>query len=190
VFEWFDERFTDYYADLVLVQSRMIDVPTFLRKIEKLLARSAYFTVAPVFQRQSMMQASRSRGTNRFGVYDRGWAAAFCLDGLIQQASRGARALDDMMRALHERFALENRPFSRDDFVNVASSTAGTCISEFVARHIAGPEPLPLPECLARAGLQGAFQRYAAELWITPLEEPTEAQRAAFQRMVAGPGGE
>ena len=187
VFEWFDEGFTDYYADLALVQSGIIEPATFLRKAEKVLGRYAYWTVAPVFQRQSMFDASPRRGTNRFGVYDGGWAAAFCLDGLVQEASGNARALDDVMRSLHERFALLDHPFSREDFVSVASQAAGTSLADFFARHIAGVEPLPLEACLARAGLEGAFQRYAGELWIAPSEAPSAMQSAIFRRIVEGP---
>jgi predicted metalloprotease with PDZ domain len=186
VFEWFDEGFTDYYADLALVQSRLIEPDVFVRKMEKVLARYAYFTVAPAFERQSLFEASRRRGTNRFGVYDGGWAAAFCIDGLIQEASGGRHALDDLMRALHERFALIDRPFSRADFVQLASELSGRDLASFFDRHIAGSEALPLEDCLARAGYEGAFQRYAGELWINPVSSPSTMQRMTQQRILGG----
>ena len=87
----------------------------------------------------------------------------------------------------HAQPALPGRPFARDNFVAAASDAAGTSLAEFFQRHIAGPEPLPLEACLARAGLQGAFQRYAGELWITPLEAPSPQQAAIFSRIVKGP---
>jgi predicted metalloprotease with PDZ domain len=187
VFEWFDEGFTDYYADLALVQSGLIQPDVFVRKMEKVLARYAYFTVAPAFQRQTMFEASRRRGMNRFGVYDGGWAAAFCLDGLIQESSGGARALDDLMRALHEQFALADRAFTREDFIRVLSEVAGADLAGFFHRHIAGTEPLPLEACLARAGYEGAFQRYAGELWINPVASPSLMQTATQRRILMGP---
>jgi predicted metalloprotease with PDZ domain len=187
VFEWFDEGFTDYYASLALVQSGLIQPAVFERKMEKVLARYAYFTVAPAFPRQTMFEASRHRGMNRFGVYDGGWAAAFCLDGLIQESSRGARALDDLMRALHEQFALADRAFTREDFIRVLSEVAGADLSGFFHQHIAGTEPLPLEACLARAGYEGAFQRYAGELWINPVASPSLMQTATQRRILMGP---
>jgi predicted metalloprotease with PDZ domain len=189
VYELFDEGFTDYYADLALAQSGLLDSAMFLRKMEKVLARYVYFTVAPVYQRQTMMEASRRRGANRFGVYDGGWAAAFCLDGLIQEGSNGARALDDALGTLHERFGLAGHPFAAEDFVAAVSEAAGRDLADFFRRHVAGPAPFPLEACVARAGLEGAFQRYAGELWIAPVAEPSAAQRGVLRRTLRGPGG-
>ncbi len=187
VWEWFDEGFTDYYADQALVQSGFVDAAMYLRKAEKVMGRYAYYTVASVYERQNAFEASRNKGRNRFGVYDGGWATAFCLDGLIQEKSGGARALDDAMRTLHERYALHDRPFTRAEFVEAMSEAAGADLGDFFRRYVDGQEPLPLADCLDRAGLEGAFQDYAADVWITPLAAPTETQQRIFRRITEGP---
>jgi predicted metalloprotease with PDZ domain len=183
-FEWFDEGFTDYYADLALVRSGLIDRVTFLRKMEKVMARYAYFTTASVFERLSMAEASRAKGRNRFGVYDAGWSTAFCLDVTIRRNTNGQRTLDDFMRLLYARYGLTNLRFSAVDFVQAATEIAGQNLEPFFNDHVFGKQPLPLRECLLSAGLEGAFQPYAAELWISPDPKATPAAKDLFDQLV------
>jgi len=184
-FEWFDEGFTDYYADLALVQGGLISHESFLVKMEKVMGRYGYFVWSPLFQAKSLAAASANKGRNRFGVYDGGWAAAFCLDVMIQQHTGGRRTLDDFMRTLYDRFALTARAFTLDDLSKTASDVAGADLRAFFHDHVTEPAPLPLEQCLAGAGLEGAFQQYAAELWLSPDPHATPEATAVLARIMS-----
>jgi predicted metalloprotease with PDZ domain len=183
--EWFDEGFTDYYADMALVQEGLVSPDAFLRKLEKVLARYRYFQVAPVFPRLSLAEASRHKGRYRFGVYDGGWSLAFCLDTAILESTGGEKSLDDLMRELYRRFALVDRAFTLDDLVALARDLGGDEATRLIIGSVEGAEGLPLPACLERVGLTGEFQPYADELWIYHDPDAGPDANRNFGRLVA-----
>lgn len=180
-FEWFDEGFTDYYADLTLVQEGLIESTDFMRKMEKVMARYGYFVWTSVFPRVSLAEASRNKGRNRFAVYDGGWSAAFCLDVRIRKSTDDRRSLDDLMRLLYDRFAKTHSRFTILQLAAAVRETTGDDLDDFFNRHVLADVPLPLEDCLQDVGLEGAFQQYAAELWLSqdPLADPAERKRWA-----------
>ena len=184
--EWFDEGFTDYYADLALAQTGMASEEMFFRKMEKVIGRYVYTKYSSLFPAQSLAEASSNKGRYRFAVYDGGWVAAFCLDTSILAASEGARSLDDVMRSLYDRFAIPDHSFTLEELQQRASEVARLDFTEFFSRHVHGSEILPVEDCLHAIGLEGYFQPYAAELWLTQREGAGEAERKLRRWIVDG----
>ncbi len=184
--EWFDEGFTDYYADLSLVQANLMTEEQFHRKLEKVIGRYVYSKFSSLFPAQSLAEASANKGRYRFAVYDGGWAAAFCLDTAILAASGGARSLDDVMRLLYRRFALPNRAFTLKELESTASEAAGLDLGDFFSRHVHGEKTLPVEQCLQSIGLEGHFQPYAAELWITARTGASEVENQLHSWVLDG----
>jgi predicted metalloprotease with PDZ domain len=166
--QWFSEGFTDYFATQALLEGRLITPDLFREKMEKILGLYFYFRVAPAFEGISLRQAGEKKGLHRLGVYDGGWAVAFCLDQLIRERTRGTRSLATFMNLMYERFGLTGRKYSFDDLVAVASETGGTDLRDFFARYVSGTEMLPVKESLALAGYRAYTQYYDGELYIVP----------------------
>jgi predicted metalloprotease with PDZ domain len=179
--QWFSEGFTEYYANLALVNGGVVDEAGFVKKLEQHLANYLYFMSAPPFAGVTLRQAGSAKGTNRLGVYDGGWATAFVLDNRIRSATDGARSLDDYMGVLFEAHALTGEPYVFDDLVAHLVDVAGPELEGFLEAHVDGREVLPVVETLRAYGLIGLSKPYAGELYVLPDEEAGEDERAEWR---------
>jgi len=175
---WVAEGFTEYYANVTLAREAVIAQELFLKKAERHLGNYLYFMTAPAFPRISLAEAGVNTGANRFGVYDGGWAVAFCLDGLIRERSGDRASLDDFMRALWRRFRSGEGDYTVASLDALADELAGASLGGFLTRYTTGLERLPVRGCLERVGLTGAFKGYAAEAFLAPGVDATPAARA------------
>lgn len=176
--QWFNEGFTEYFANKTLVKDALISDDLFIRKMENHLGMYSFFKASPVFQGISILESGKQKGYNRPGVYDGGWAVAFCLDMNIQTATNSARSIDDFMRAMYKEFGLRGMEYTVQDIAAVASETAGADQTEFFERYVKGTEALPLKACLGAAGFEGFSKDYAAEFYVFPVLHPTREQLA------------
>lgn len=149
---WVSEGITDYYADLTLVRSGLIDETGFLEavlaKIESVANRP------PTALEDASLQAwiGIADGTADL-YYDKGSLVGLALDILIRDASNGAQSLDAVMRELWNSTWKQGRGFTHDDFWNaVARATRGRSFGDFERRYIDGREGFPWEEWLPRAG--------------------------------------
>ncbi len=149
---WMSEGITDYYADLALVRSGLMDEPGFLAntlgKIESVVARPATSLEDASFQTWIGMRD----GTGDL-YYDKGSLAGLALDILIRDASNSERSLDHVMRDLYTNTYKKGRGFTHDDVWNaVARATRGRAWGDFERRYIDGREPFPWAQWLPRGG--------------------------------------
>ncbi|HEX8746711.1 MAG TPA: PDZ domain-containing protein, partial [Pyrinomonadaceae bacterium] len=95
--------------------------------------------------------------------YQKGETIGIVLDLLIRGRTRGAKSLDDVMRAMYRRFYLESpnatyylrgRGYTGEDFERVATEVAGFDLHDFFERHVRRAETPPYDEALAFAGLR------------------------------------
>jgi len=86
--------------------------------------------------------------------YDKGAIVGLLLDLEIRRRSNGARALDDVMRALYTDFFKQNRNFTPADFQRAAERAAGAGLEEFFRRYVRGREELDYDAALSWAGLR------------------------------------
>lgn len=149
---WVSEGITDYYADLALLRSGLIDEPGFLAitlgKMESVAARPATSLEDASLQTWVGMRD----GTGDL-YYDKGSLAGLALDILIRDASDNARGLDHVMRELYTTTYKKDRGFTHDDLWNaVARATRGRAWGDFERRYIDGREPFPWAQWLPRGG--------------------------------------
>jgi predicted metalloprotease with PDZ domain len=149
---WISEGVTDYYADLALVRSGLLDEPGFLAntlgKIESVAARPATSLEDASFQTWLGMRD----GTGDL-YYDKGSLAGLALDILIRDASDNSRSLDHVMRELYTDTYKKGRGFTHDDVWNaIARATRGRAFGDFERRYIDGRDAYPWAQWLARGG--------------------------------------
>lgn len=185
--QWFTEGFTEYYANLALVRRKLIDDELFVKKMENILGLYLYFNASPAFDGATLKEAGAKKGRYRLGVYDGGWAAAFCLDVTIRDETKGAKSLDDMMRLMYQRFGLTGKKYCYEDLVAAASEIVGRDMSDFFKKYIEGKERLPILDCLKRSGFEGFTQFYDGEIYIKKSSGATAGQ-LKIQRSWLGTG--
>ena len=184
--QWFSEGFTEYFANLALVQEGLISKDLFIKKIENHLGLYLYFKEAPAFEGATLKEAGSRKGRYRLGVYSGGWAVAFALDVLIRSETNNRKSLVDFMRLMHERFGLTGRQYRYEDLVSLASETAGRNLDDFFKKYVEGKASLPVQDYLKQIGLNGYTQFYDGEFFIVDAPATTVGQRRLQQSILIG----
>jgi predicted metalloprotease with PDZ domain len=156
---WAFEGFTSYYDDLTLVRCGLIDAERYL----ELLGRTITTVLrAPGRDVQSVAESSFDAWIKYYrqdentpnavvSYYGKGALVGCALDLTLRRG--GLATLDDLMRALWQRYGRENRGVPEDGIARLASELAGRDLSDFFARHVDGTEDLPLAALLADFGV-------------------------------------
>ncbi len=181
--QWFSEGFTEYFANLALIQQHLITEETYLKKMEKNLGLYAYYNWS---SDASLKQAGANKGRNRLGVYHGGWAIAFFLDVTIREETNNKRNLEDYMRLLYERFGLTGKPYRYEDLVNAASEIVGRDMSSFFKKYVEGNELAPVEDYLKRAGFDGYLIPDDGELFISKSPVSSAKASAIQQGILSG----
>jgi len=159
---WFAEGVTSTYSDYTLVRtgiwSKNMYYAALGRQISELEARPAnawqsaeqssldtWFENSPVYNRPE----------NSVSYYTKGAVLGVLLDLWIRQQTNNARSLDDMMRAMNEKFGKTGKPYrDHEDLELVCTETAGTSCKEFFDNYVSGTKPFPYDEYFGFAGLK------------------------------------
>ena len=156
---WFSEGLSVFYGDLLL---RRAGLPTFdstrTARLEGLVAR---YLASPGHAQLSAERVSQaayntepgSLGDYVAGTHLQGELIGTMLDLIVRDATRGARSIDDVMRAMLERFSGE-RGFLGRDVERTVSDVCGCDVSAFFAAHVRTGHPIDFDRYLALAGLR------------------------------------
>ena len=163
---WLFEGFTSYYDDLTIVRSGIVDVSTYLHQLAQ--------TVNNVSRgrgrfKQSIAEASFDAGIKYYrqdentpnalvSYYTKGSLVALALDLTIRLGTDNHRSLDDVMRALWQRYG---RDFYDSNSVGITDLQAeaiieeisGLDLQEFFTKYIYGTVEIPLANLFARFGI-------------------------------------
>jgi predicted metalloprotease with PDZ domain len=147
---WMSEGFTDYYARLLLVRQGLLSGDDFLDDLRQRMARYVW-RGADI----GLQEAGDAKFDNTTLVYEGGSLAALCLDLQFRAATANRKSLDDLMKTLYAEFGGGRRPkVTIPDVIRLASRVTGESIADFFARHVSGPETLPLTESLGLAAIR------------------------------------
>ncbi len=158
---WAFEGITSYYDDLALVRSGLISTKDYLQllgetatrvwraggRLKQSLAESS-FDAWTKFYRQD-----ENSPNSIVSYYTKGALVALALDLTIRRASGDARSLDDVMRALWERYGKGGIGVPEEGVERIAQDVAGIDLSMFFDRMVRGTQDLPLAELLAYVGV-------------------------------------
>lgn len=86
--------------------------------------------------------------------YDKGSNVSLLLSLEVARRSKGKASLDDVMRAMFERFPVGKKGYTNADLQKTCEEFAGGSFREFFDKYVTGVEPLPWEELLGAAGLQ------------------------------------
>jgi hypothetical protein len=163
--QWLSEGFTQYYTLRALGRMGVLDEPTFLYVLGRLLGM---YLTDPGLGSISMREAGPAKQEHTGLVEGGGLAVALCLDVELRSTSGDERSLDDVMRLLFARHDAADRRYVLDDVMAYVGEVRGEDRSAFFGDHVAGTATLPLDECLAPAGLTLTVEEDAAQVTKSP----------------------
>ena len=158
---WAFEGITSYYDELMLVRSGRIDLRGYLDMLAETITRVMR---NPGRLRQTVAESSFDAWTRFYkqdenapnaivSYYAKGALVALALDLTIRHQTKGARALDDVMRALWQRYGRTGVGVPERGVEAIAAEVAGVDLDGFFARALDSTEDLALTELLAGAGI-------------------------------------
>ncbi len=170
---WVAEGITDYYADLLVHRAGLTSQEEFLdalsSKIEELQttpgrgvqsAELASFDAWIKYYRPDENSANTS-----ISYYTKGAVLGFLLDGRIRAVTKGAKSLDDVMRAAYAKFA-GTTGYTPDDFQRVTEQVAGTSLASFWESAVRGTGELDYRETLDTLGLRFRPAGGSGRAWL------------------------
>jgi predicted metalloprotease with PDZ domain len=154
VWLWVSEGITDYYADLALRRSGIIDDQQFLNVTGEKLAKVAD---APptALEDASLTTWIHPTDGSEYLYYPKGSLAGFALDIMIRDASDNRHSLDDVMRELYRTTYKAGRGFTGAQWwAAVSKAAGGRSFTDFAAKYVDGREPYPWAQLLPLVGIR------------------------------------
>jgi predicted metalloprotease with PDZ domain len=159
---WAFEGITSYYDDLALVRSGVIDARAYLGLLAELITR---VTRTPGRLRQSVAESSFDAWTKFYkqdenapnaiiSYYAKGALVALALDLTIRERSGDRHSLDDVMRALWQRYGRTGIGLDECEIEQVAAEVSGLDLSGFFAQALDSTQDLDLEGLLAKVAVE------------------------------------
>jgi predicted metalloprotease with PDZ domain len=181
---WVAEGFTCYYDGLLTTRAGLASPKDFLARLSGNIDR---LQKTPGRLEQTLEQASLDVWTSSFSgiggggntvsYYVKGPVVAFLLDAKVQQATQGAKSLDDVMRLAYERYS-GVKGFNSEEFRKTAEDVAGLDLQAWFKKAVGSTEELDYAQALDWFGLRFAPGEGAKRTWRLEVQgNATEAQR-------------
>ncbi len=167
---WLFEGATSYYDDLMLLRSGVINDATYLKLLSQTINR---VLLGSGRNKQSVADSSFDAWTKYYrqdenapnaivSYYTKGCLIALALDLTIRHKTQGQQSLDDVMRALWQRYgrdfyalnqANSGRGIGETEAKTLFEEISGVALHDFFQRYVHGTEDLPLAALLAPFGI-------------------------------------
>ena len=170
---WFAEGITSYLAYRHLLRSGLWTRDQFLGRLAEeirnlegdpghllMSAESSSFH-AWFYDRSPQMQETNFANVT-ISYYNKGAALGMLLDLEARARTQGQKSLEDVVKAMYHKFYeapaetyyAPGRGYQEKDVLEALQEVSGSDFSSFFERYIAGTQPLPYSDDLARAGLR------------------------------------
>lgn len=160
---WIAEGFTDYYGYLTLLRCGLWSPAKWLRFYSNLInsyrqASGRQFR-SPSESSMDVWLWNYGEGEQGnlertyFSYYPGGNLVGLCMDLRIRHETQNRRSLDEVMRALLQRFSYPKPGFTEEQFWQTVSETTGLKWEDFRNRYVDGTEALPFEKYLSFAGI-------------------------------------
>ena len=169
---WLFEGFTSYYDDLMLVRSGIISEATYFKLLGKTVGsvlrgsgRTKQSVAESSFDAWSKYYRQDENAPNAIiSYYTKGSLVGLAFDLTIRAKTGGARSLDDVMRALWERYGRDfyqggARGVTEKDVEALFDEISGVRLKGIFERYIRGTEDIPLAKLYAPFGVKVSDER-------------------------------
>ena len=153
---WLSEGVTIYYAEAL---TRRAGFPEGGRPRKDLLAqqleiyyeRPGNTRISPQLASERAVDTTGINGDFEPNYYVQGRLIGTALDLILRDSTRGAKGLDEFMRAMYDRFAMK-RGFTTDDVERTANDVCACNLHRFFDDHVRGTRPLDFTPYLKTIG--------------------------------------
>lgn len=179
---WLFEGFTSYYDDLVLVRTGLIDEAAYLKLIAKTIngvslgsGRLKQSVADSSFDAWTKYYRQDENATNAVvSYYTKGSLVALLLDLTIRQQTRGRKSLDDVMRALWQRFGRDfyaegskaGQGVGEAELESLFDEVTGLHLKPIFDRAVRGTQDLSLESVLSDFGVVMRYKRKESKLTL------------------------
>ncbi|MET0855284.1 MAG: PDZ domain-containing protein [Telluria sp.] len=173
---WLFEGFTSYYDDLMLVRCGLIDEPAYLKLQAKTIGsvlrgsgRTKQSVADSSFDAWSKYYRQDENAPNAIvSYYTKGSLVALMFDLTIRAKTDGKKSLDDVMRALWQRYGRDfyahaARGVSEAEVEALFDEISGLKLKPLFNRYVRGTEDLPLNKLYAPFGVRLQDERKSAK---------------------------
>jgi predicted metalloprotease with PDZ domain len=169
---WLFEGFTSYYDDLMLVRSGIISEATYFKLLGKTVGsvlrgsgRNKQSVAESSFDAWSKYYRQDENAPNAIiSYYTKGSLVGLAFDLTIRAKTGGAKSLDDVMRALWERYGRDfyqggARGVTEKEVEALFDEISGVRLKGIFDRYIRGTEDIPLAKLYAPFGVKVGDER-------------------------------
>lgn len=151
---WMYEGFTEYFSLLFKVNKGLMEEQEFLdlMKDKADLGNTMYRNdVSMTWVSKNVLDPEINKQFNN--VYNKGAAAAMCLDIIIREKSQGQRGILSVMGELSAMYG-PNKPFNDEELIPVFTKITYPEVGAFLKAHIDGTEPINYAAYLSKVGVK------------------------------------
>ena len=173
--DWFKEGVTSYYTLKALHHTGTINTETYFAILNNLFYQR--YINDEGYAKLSMRDVASgfSKGKHWGLIYGGGLFVGVCQDIAIRSNTANEMSLDDLMRSYYREYAGTSRTYSTRDMQDSMTKFSGRDQSEFFKKHVYGIEPVPIAECLSKAGTIASVE--SGQLKVFEPETSTEAKK-------------
>lgn len=158
---WIAEGFTAYYENKLTLRAGFNDQNTF---VNKLAGAVAAVENTPGSRVQSAAMASydawikqyrpdENSSNSSISYYSKGEVIGLLMDLAIANATKGAKSLDDVMKAMYLQCKTQGRGYTDAEFKAMVEKVSGISFTDFWNKYVTGTEPVDYATYFAYAGV-------------------------------------
>jgi predicted metalloprotease with PDZ domain len=169
---WLFEGFTSYYDDLMLVRSKVISEDCYFKLLAKTIGsvlrgsgRTKQSVAESSFDAWSKYYRQDENAANAIiSYYTKGSLIGLAFDLTIRAKTGGKKSLDDVMRALWQRYGRDfypsvGRGVTEEEVEAIFEEVSGVKLKTMFERYVRGTEDLPLAKLYAPFGVKLVDER-------------------------------
>jgi len=152
---WLYEGITEYFANLIMVQSGLISpIDFFSNKMRTKISRASKYPEKKIsFTEMSEKVFDKKYGKHYGQVYQRGAIMGLLLDIEIIRLTNGEKTLKDVVLELASRYG-PNKSFDEESFFDEFTSLVHPDLRQWFAKYVEGTVPLDIEGGLAQIGVE------------------------------------
>lgn len=163
---WFSEGVTTYYADVLtrragFPEERQSRTEWLAHQLEVYFGNPGNAVISPELASARAVDTTGTNGDIEPDFYSQGRMIATTLDIALRDSTRGRRGLDDLMRAMYSRFAME-RGFTSDDLERTTAEVCGCNMHRFFEDYVRSARLINANRFLKSVGLRAAIDTVPA----------------------------
>ena len=158
---WTAEGFTSYYENKLLIRAGHTNEATFLNDI---IGGLGTVINTPGSKVQSASSSSfdawiigyrpnENSKNSAISYYSKGEIVGLLMDLEIAHATKGAKSLDDVMKAMYEEGKVKKRGYTDAEFKAMVEKISGMSFTNFWAKYVDGTDDIEFTKYFAYAGI-------------------------------------